>query len=144
MEKHTWTELERIVGEGHRDSAVCLLEGSGLRIDFRAVPDNRDIGSGISLDVVYESNTDRGEVWETIRFLVMAEILTERVRYVLKMVDELLDKDEVERTFWLEEHDLLDQRWSGSSRIRLGVGFWGKMAEATLPDVGVENLFELK
>ena len=146
MEEPTWTELERFVGEGHKDSAVCLLEGGGTRIDFRAVPDDRDIDSGVSLNVVYESNTDtdKGEVWETVRFLVIAEILTERVRYVLKMVDELLDKDEVERTYWLEEYDLLDQRWSGSSRIRLGVGFWGKMAMGMLPEIGVKNLFELR
>ena len=75
MKEFTWTELERFVGEGHKDSAVCLLEGSGTRIDFRAVPDDRDIDSGVSLNVVYEeSNTDKGEVWEIVRFLVIAEI----------------------------------------------------------------------
>ncbi|MFZ2202068.1 MAG: hypothetical protein WAV56_01595 [Microgenomates group bacterium] len=143
MVELTWNEYERFLDKGGKDSAVCLLEGSGTRVDFRAVPDDRDMGSGIGLDVVYESNTDGGEIWETIRFLVMAEILTERVRYVLKMVDQLFDKDEVERTFWLEEHDLSDQRLSGSSRIKLGCGFWGEMAEGMLPRIGVENLFKL-
>ena len=68
MVELTWNEYERFLDKGGKDSAVCLLEGSGTRVDFRA---------------------------------------------------------------------------AGSSRIKLGCGFWGKMAEGMLPRIGVENLFKL-
>ncbi len=143
MEKLSWKEFTNERGE--EISPVCLLEGRGIRVDFRRVCADREIDSRLGLGVVYDINKDRGPYWETRRVLVAAEILTDGMKYVLTVEDELLsDNESVERTYWLAENDMFDPLWSGSSRLTLGKGFWGKLVQSILPDIGVGDLFELR
>ena len=74
--------------------------------------------------------------------MVLGQIWTDRVVYVLNVVDELFDNDVVKRAYVIEEHDLMDNHWSGSSRMNPGVGMWGMILAGLLPDIGIKNLFE--
>lgn len=143
VEKLGWSEFTNERGE--EISPVCLLEGVGVELDFRKSRDDRRVDLRLGLGVVYNINKDRGPYWVTKRVLIAAVILTEGMEYVLTVEDELLDdNEEVERTYWLAEHDLFDPLWSGSSRLTLGKGFWGMLAQSILPDLGVKDLFELE
>lgn len=143
MGKLGWSEFTNERGE--EISPVGLLEGVGIRMDFRRVRDDSEIDSRLGLGAVYDFNKDKGEYWVTKRVFVAAEVLTDGMRYVLTVEDELLgDNESVNRTYWLAEHDLFDPLWSGSSRLTLGKGFWGKLAKSILPDIGVGDLFELE
>lgn len=126
--------------------SVGFIPGVGKRVDFRTKRDDKEIDPKFGVGVIYETDAKiYGDfLLETTLVLVAAEILTDRVRYVLTVEDELMAKDKVERSYWLEEDDLRVPKLSGRSRIELGKGFWGMLAAGIVKEIGIDNLFELK
>jgi|CXWL01.1.fsa_nt_gi hypothetical protein len=131
--------------DGEEVSLVGYLPGVGVRIDFRTTGDDKEFEPRLGIGVIFETATKtEGEyLLETRLVLVAVEVLTDRVRYILTVEDELLDRDVVERSYWLEERDLVVPQLSGSSKIELGKGYWGMLAGGVVKEVGIDNLFEL-
>ncbi len=146
LEKLNWGEF---TDEKGRDILpVGFLPEVGFRVDFRTTRGDLKIDPRLGLGVIYETDVVHGEsLFQTRLVLMVAEVLTERVRFVLTIVDELLDRDEVdvvERSYWLEEQDLVEPCLSGTSKIELGKGYWGMLMAGLVKKVGIDNLFELE
>lgn len=143
LEKLTWGEF---IDDAGRDiMPVGFLPGVGVKVDFGTEKSDRVFDTRLEVGVIYETDVVHGEgLFDTRLVLVMAEVLTDRVRYVLTVEDELHNRDVVERSYWLEENDLVVPQLSGRSRIELGKGYWGLLAAGIVKEIGIDNLYELE